>query len=118
MAGRQGYLQGERNYRPVGRFPVALWYVVLSMSIPTHSLSLLVRDTLGTALYFAEYDVFRYLLGRDPLTDRQGPVPDWAKSWLPASLIPFSAGAVAGVTSWALIYPVDVSLFRLVSFAP
>ncbi|KAI5454485.1 hypothetical protein NCC49_003385 [Naganishia albida] len=66
-----------------------------------------VRDTLGTALYFAEYDVFRYLLGRDPLTDRQGPVPDWAKSWLPASLIPFSAGAVAGVTSWALIYPVD-----------
>lgn len=71
-----------------------------------------VRDTLGTALYFAEYDVFRYLLGRDPLTDRQGPVPEWAKGWLPISLIPFSAGAVAGVTSWALIYPVDVSVFR------
>lgn len=43
------------------------------------------------------------------MTDKQGPVPDWARGWLPVSLIPFSAGAVAGVTSWALIYPVDVS---------
>ena len=77
-----------------------------------------VRDTLGTALYFAEYDVMRHLLGRkrDGTSSRegdglvQGDVPDWAKGWLPKGLIPFLCGSLAGVTSWALIYPVDVSL--------
>jgi solute carrier family 25 carnitine/acylcarnitine transporter 20/29 len=76
-----------------------------------------VRDTLGTALYFAEYDVMRHLLGRkrDGTSSRegdglvQGDVPDWAKGWLPKGLIPFLCGSLAGVTSWALIYPVDVS---------
>ncbi|WWD19339.1 hypothetical protein CI109_103798 [Kwoniella shandongensis] len=80
-----------------------------------------IRDTLGTALYFAEYDVMRYYLGRrtkakgtlldgdvrDGSGDVQGDVPDWAKSWLPKGIIPFLCGSVAGVTSWALIYPVD-----------
>jgi hypothetical protein len=82
-----------------------------------------VRDTLGTALYFAEYDVMRFWLGRkrdnDPIRstgseDRfsgstQGDLPDWAKGWLPPQLVPFLCGSLAGVTSWALIYPVDVS---------
>ena len=80
-----------------------------------------VRDTLGTALYFAEYDVMRHLLGRkrDGTSSRegdglvQGDVPDWAKGWLPKGLIPFLCGSLAGVTSWALIYPVDVSRFLL-----
>ncbi|KAJ9125475.1 hypothetical protein QFC22_000436 [Naganishia vaughanmartiniae] len=45
-----------------------------------------------------------------------GPMPDWAKGWLPVSLIPFSAGAVAGVTSWALIYPVDFRKLPLTPF--
>ena len=60
---------------------------------------------LGTALYFMEYDSFRYLLGRQQ-TGEQGPVP----AWLPVhpNLIPFLCGSVAGVTSWALIYPLDV----------
>ncbi|KAJ9109112.1 hypothetical protein QFC21_000440 [Naganishia friedmannii] len=58
-----------------------------------------VRDTLGTALYFAEYDVFRYLLGRDPLTDKQGPVPDWAKGWLPA---------IKAISRWTMIDAVNV----------
>ncbi|WVR09344.1 hypothetical protein IAU60_006410 [Kwoniella sp. DSM 27419] len=81
-----------------------------------------VRDTLGTALYFAEYDVMRYYLGRTKAKgkererqgeigagpgDVQGDVPDWAKGWLPKQLIPFLCGSVAGVSSWALIYPVD-----------
>ena len=72
------------------------------------------RDTVGTALYFAEYDVLRHMLGRkkvgkdDDLV--QGKVPEWARSWLPKGLIPFLCGSLAGVTSWALIYPVDVSL--------
>ena len=83
-----------------------------------------IRDTAGTALYFAEYDVMRYLLGRrrESYTDGkgkgrddgQGEVPEWARSWLPQSIVPFVCGSVAGVTSWALIYPVDVSSYDLV----
>ncbi|WRT68691.1 uncharacterized protein IL334_005671 [Kwoniella shivajii] len=76
-----------------------------------------IRDTLGTALYFAEYDVMRHYLGRSKSTytesgnvdrkgDVQGDVPNFAK-WLPKGLIPFLCGSVAGVSSWALIYPVD-----------
>ncbi|WWC93276.1 hypothetical protein V866_000109 [Kwoniella sp. B9012] len=82
-----------------------------------------IRDTLGTALYFAEYDVMRYYLGRSKSTYRpgqgegdigsgakaeiQGDVPNWAKGFLPKSMIPFLCGSLAGVSSWALIYPVD-----------
>ncbi|KAF7338209.1 putative mitochondrial carrier C29A3.11c [Mycena venus] len=63
------------------------------------------RDTLGTALYFFEYDGMRHLLGRDR-NGEQGATP----SWLPihSSLVPFVCGSVSGVTSWALIYPLDV----------
>jgi solute carrier family 25 carnitine/acylcarnitine transporter 20/29 len=79
-----------------------------------------IRDTMGTALYFAEYDVMRHWLGRkrDGTSSRegdgmvQGDVPDWAKGWLPKGIIPFLCGSFAGVTSWALIYPVDVGLFH------
>jgi hypothetical protein len=72
-----------------------------------------VRDTSGTALYFMEYDGMRHLLGRLP-SGEQGPTP----AWLPihASLVPFVCGSLSGVTSWALIYPMDVyvthSLYR------
>ncbi|KAJ6502447.1 mitochondrial carrier domain-containing protein [Mycena sanguinolenta] len=64
-----------------------------------------VRDTLGTALYFFEYDGMRHLLGRDR-NGEQGATP----SWLPihSSLVPFVCGSLSGVTSWALIYPLDV----------
>lgn len=85
-----------------------------------------IRDTAGTALYFAEYDVMRYILGRQRNTygaereetvkgkgrlrdDEQGEVPEWARSWLPKGMIPFMCGSLAGVSSWALIYPIDVS---------
>lgn len=66
-----------------------------------------VRDTLGTALYFAEYDVLRHLLGR--VGGDQGALPDWARGLIPVSMIPFMCGSLAGVSSWALIYPLDVS---------
>ncbi|WVQ72681.1 hypothetical protein IAR50_002241 [Cryptococcus sp. DSM 104548] len=79
-----------------------------------------IRDTLGTALYFAEYDVMRYYLGRAKKERRdgeggggrfgddvQGDVPEWCRGWLPKGVIPFLCGSLAGVTSWALIYPVD-----------
>jgi hypothetical protein len=80
-----------------------------------------VRDTLGTSLYFAEYDIFRYLLGRTQSTgsaggrggfgsEIQGPLPHWAKGWIPVEAVPFLCGSLAGVTSWAAIYPLDVSL--------
>lgn len=63
------------------------------------------RDTAGTALYFLEYDGMRHLLGRLP-SGEQGPTP----AWLPihASLVPFVCGSLSGVTSWTLIYPMDV----------
>ncbi|PPQ71411.1 hypothetical protein CVT24_012229, partial [Panaeolus cyanescens] len=64
-----------------------------------------VRDTAGTALYFLEYDGMRHLLGRQR-SGEQGPTP----SWLPihASLVPFVCGSLSGITSWAMIYPLDV----------
>ena len=68
-------------------------------------LSNLVRDTAGTALYFFEYDAMRHLLGRQR-SGEQGPPPPWLP--IPVSLIPFVCGSFAGVTSWALIYPLDV----------
>jgi hypothetical protein len=79
---------------------------------------------MGTALYFAEYDVMRHWLGRkrDGTSSRegdgmvQGDVPDWAKGWLPKGIIPFLCGSFAGVTSWALIYPVDVSSISFVLY--
>ncbi|KAJ7632728.1 mitochondrial carrier domain-containing protein [Roridomyces roridus] len=66
------------------------------------------RDTLGTALYFFEYDGMRHLLGRQR-NGEQGPTPAWLW-WLPIhpSLVPFVCGSFSGVTSWALIYPLDV----------
>ncbi|KAJ8078874.1 hypothetical protein PM082_013158 [Marasmius tenuissimus] len=64
-----------------------------------------IRDTSGTALYFLEYDGMRHLLGRQR-NGEQGPTPPWLP--IPASLVPFVCGSFAGVTSWALIYPLDV----------
>ncbi|EJU05298.1 mitochondrial carrier [Dacryopinax primogenitus] len=64
-----------------------------------------IRDTMGTSLYFLEYDSFRYLMGRS-ISGEQGPPPSWLP--VPTALIPFFCGSVAGVTSWAIIYPVDV----------
>ncbi|KAI0699676.1 hypothetical protein BC835DRAFT_1304385 [Cytidiella melzeri] len=63
------------------------------------------RDTLGTSLYFFEYDGLRHIMGRLP-SGEQGPSP----SWMPihSSLVPFLCGSLAGVSSWALIYPLDV----------
>ena len=63
------------------------------------------RDMLGTALYFGEYDGMRFLLGRQR-DGQQGEPPAWLP--IPPSVIPFTCGSLAGVTSWALIYPLDV----------
>ncbi|TFK55081.1 mitochondrial carrier [Heliocybe sulcata] len=63
------------------------------------------RDTMGTGLYFLEYDGMRHLMGRRQ-NGEQGPPPAWLP--LPHGLIPFFCGSVCGVSSWALIYPLDV----------
>lgn len=47
----------------------------------------------------------RHLLGRKR-SGEQGPTPPWLP--IHASLIPFVCGSLAGVSSWALIYPLDV----------
>jgi solute carrier family 25 carnitine/acylcarnitine transporter 20/29 len=64
-----------------------------------------VRDTAGTALYFLEYDAMRHICGRNRQGE-QGEVPPWLP--VPVSLVPFLCGSLAGVSSWALIYPLDV----------
>ncbi|KAF8506177.1 mitochondrial carrier, partial [Hysterangium stoloniferum] len=64
-----------------------------------------VRDTAGTALYFLEYDSFRHLCGRLP-SGEQGRLPLWLPIY--PSLLPFLCGSLAGVSSWAIIYPLDV----------
>lgn len=64
-----------------------------------------VRDTLGTSLYFFEYDGLRHIMGRLP-SGEQGPTPPWMP--VHSSVVPFMCGSLAGVSSWALIYPLDV----------
>jgi hypothetical protein len=66
-----------------------------------------VRDTVGTGLYFLEYDAARALFGRRP-SGEQGPQPRWMPFRIHESILPFTCGSLAGVTSWALIYPLDV----------
>lgn len=63
-----------------------------------------IRDTFGTGLYFAEYDLMRQLLGRRP-DGTQGPTPAWSP--IPASLTPLFSGALAGASALALVYPSD-----------
>ena len=70
---------------------------------------------MGTALYFFEYDGFRYIMGRNAAGE-QGDTPPWLP--IPVSLVPFFCGSLAGVTSWALIYPLDVYVYSLSSIGP
>lgn len=78
-------------------------------------LSIAVRDTVGTGLYFFEYDGMRHMMGRYA-SGEQGPTPSWMP--LPASVVPFMCGSLAGVTSWALIYPLDVYVFSVLVCSP
>lgn len=64
----------------------------------------LIRDSIGTGLYFAIYDTLRTVLGRQP-DGVQGPTPTWSP--IPASLTPLFSGSLAGVSAFALIYPAD-----------
>ena len=83
-------------------FSMSLRWIMCIRTLTFHHLA---RDTLGTALYFLEYDSMRHVLGRLP-SGEQGPTPHWLP--IHPSLVPFFCGSLAGVTSWALIYPLDV----------
>ncbi|GAA5931251.1 hypothetical protein JCM3775_004975 [Rhodotorula graminis] len=56
------------------------------------------RDTLGTGMYFGMYDSAQHLIKSNP--DTFGNVP--------VTLSTFACGSIAGVSSWAAIYPVDL----------
>ena len=70
---------------------------------------------MGTGLYFFEYDGMRHMMGRLP-SGEQGPTPSWMP--VPASVVPFMCGSLAGVTSWALIYPLDVYVLSVSTHSP
>lgn len=77
----------------------------LQMWISRPGLQSSVRDTLGTSLYFFEYDGLRHIMGRLP-SGEQSTTPTWMP--VPVSVVPFMCGSLAGVSSWAIIYPLDV----------
>lgn len=57
------------------------------------------RDTLGTGLYFGMYDSAQHIIhhSRADLFEN-----------VPTAVTTFLSGSVAGVSSWALIYPIDL----------
>ncbi|GAA5862248.1 hypothetical protein JCM3774_004837 [Rhodotorula dairenensis] len=57
------------------------------------------RDTLGTGLYFGMYDSAQHIIHRTR--------PDLFEN-VPTAVTTFLSGSVAGVSSWALIYPIDL----------
>ncbi|SPO19909.1 related to carnitine/acylcarnitine translocase [Ustilago trichophora] len=71
------------------------------MGFPLHML----RDTLGTALYFGFYDSIRKLVSRHSKNDsRSGP----SFYGIPGPVVSFLSGSCAGILSWLIVYPVDL----------
>jgi len=74
------------------------------------------RDTLGTGLYFLGYDTARFFAEKkiDEIEYRRSlePTSDYGFV-LPRSALPFLCGSTCGVTSWFIIYPLDVVKSRL-----
>lgn len=65
----------------------------------------MMRDTLGTALYFGFYDTIRSLVSRH--STRQ---PNGSTQFLgmPGPVVSFLSGSAAGIASWLIVYPVDL----------
>ncbi|BGP13890.1 hypothetical protein JCM10213_002529 [Rhodosporidiobolus nylandii] len=61
------------------------------------------RDTLGTGFYFGMYDSLQHAISRNP--DTFHAVPTWLST--------FACGSFAGVSSWAVIYPIDLVKAKL-----
>ncbi|KAH9454137.1 hypothetical protein Pst134EA_013224 [Puccinia striiformis f. sp. tritici] len=74
------------------------------------------RDTLGTGIYFLGYDTARFFSEKkiDEIEYRRSLDPDSDHGFLlPRSALPFLCGSTCGVTSWFIIYPLDVVKSRL-----
>lgn len=61
----------------------------------------ILRDALGTALYFGSYEAFHLALSPTGKRDGAGP------------LIHFLSGGLAGMSSWLLIFPIDLVKSRI-----
>ncbi|OAV96445.1 hypothetical protein PTTG_03996 [Puccinia triticina 1-1 BBBD Race 1] len=74
------------------------------------------RDTLGTGLYFLGYDTARFFAEKkiDEIEYRRSLDSNSEYGFvLPRSALPFLCGSTCGVTSWFIIYPLDVVKSRL-----
>ncbi|KAN0066481.1 hypothetical protein ACQY0O_000575 [Thecaphora frezii] len=71
------------------------------MGFPLH----MMRDTMGTALYFGFYDTIRSLVSRHSTGDQTtGP----QLFGMPGPVVSFLSGSAAGIASWLIVYPVDL----------
>ncbi|PWN52108.1 mitochondrial carrier [Violaceomyces palustris] len=71
------------------------------MGFPLH----MMRDTMGTALYFGFYDSIRSIVSKYSTGDRKtGP----QLFGLPGPVVSFLSGSSAGIASWLIVYPVDL----------
>ncbi|TIA75133.1 hypothetical protein E3P92_00839 [Wallemia ichthyophaga] len=59
----------------------------------------MMRDSFGTGLYFSIYDSLKWLTRSNP---------NHNLNKLPPQVAAFLGGATAGISSWLLVYPVDV----------
>lgn len=66
----------------------------------------MMRDTLGTALYFGFYDSIRKLVFRHSKKTDSTSTP--SIYGIPGPMVSFLSGSAAGILSWLIVYPVDL----------
>lgn len=59
----------------------------------------MLRDTLGTGLYFGFYDTIRSLVGRYSKKDSKGGPSLFG---IPSPIVSFLSGSTAGIASWLI----------------
>ncbi|KAF7363531.1 putative mitochondrial carrier C29A3.11c [Mycena sanguinolenta] len=104
----EGNHQSEGRHRSLPGFPASFRRCVIPSEPPCTSSSMMACDTYwgATGSGFCSYVFFAPDNSYTVRNGEQGETP----SWLPihSSLVPFVCGSLSGVTSWALIYPLDV----------
>ncbi|KDN44711.1 mitochondrial carrier [Tilletiaria anomala UBC 951] len=100
--------QAHERYKPQSGFQAAsaIWknhggIKGFYIGFPLH----IMRDTLGTTLYFGFYDTMRSLVQRHSSGDsNSGP----QLFGIPCPVVSFLTGSTAGIASWLIVYPVDL----------